>query len=111
MQQPPSQGVGGKGDLQPSTQSPGTITTTTSTRPHQSQGSGVSGAANELKADAQQLSSKAASRLHSEVDARKGTAVNQARTVCTAATARGSPAGTASSVSDTRRQWAPVHLR
>ncbi len=84
MQQPPSQGVGGTGDLHPSSQSPSTSTNTTSAQPQQSQGRGVSGAASELKADAQQLSSKAANRLHSEVNARKGTAVSQARTVSSA---------------------------
>lgn len=74
MQQPPSRGVGGTGDPNAS-QSP--------SAPSQ-QASGTAGATNELKADAQQLSSKAADRLHSEVDARKGTAVSQARTVSSA---------------------------
>lgn len=42
------------------------------------------GAAGELKADAQQLGSKAADRIHIEVDARKGEAVSQAQTVSSA---------------------------
>ena len=42
------------------------------------------GAASALRSDAQQLGSSAASRLHSEVDARKGTAVNQAQSVSAA---------------------------
>lgn len=36
---------------------------------------------------------------------------SQSRTVFAAATVRDSPAGTCSSTSDTRRQWAPDHFR
>lgn len=42
------------------------------------------GTASALRSDAQQLGSTAASRLHSEVDARKGNAVNQAQSVSAA---------------------------
>ena len=42
------------------------------------------GAGSELRSDAQQIGSKAANRLHSEVDARKGTAATQAKSVSTA---------------------------
>ena len=42
------------------------------------------GAGSELRSDARQLGSTAANRLHSEVDARKGTAVNQAQQVSSA---------------------------
>ncbi|HYW17231.1 MAG TPA: hypothetical protein VE891_13900 [Allosphingosinicella sp.] len=42
------------------------------------------GTASALRSDAQQLGSTAASRLHSEVDARKETAVNQAQSVSAA---------------------------
>lgn len=42
------------------------------------------GTASELRADAQQLGSKAADRLHGEVDARKETAVKQAQSVSSA---------------------------
>ena len=42
------------------------------------------GTAGELRGDAQQLASSASNRLHSEVDARKGTAANQAKSVSTA---------------------------
>lgn len=42
------------------------------------------GTASALRSDAQQLGSTAASRIHSEVDARKGTAVTQAQSVSTA---------------------------
>jgi hypothetical protein len=38
----------------------------------------------ELRSDAQQLGSKAKDRVHSELDARKGTAANQARSASTA---------------------------
>ena len=41
-------------------------------------------AADELRADAQQLTSKAANRIHSEVDARKGNAAEQAKSVSNA---------------------------
>lgn len=44
----------------------------------------ISGAADELKSDAQDLGSAAANRLHSEVDTRKGEAVSQAQTVSSA---------------------------
>ncbi len=47
-----------------------------------SQGAGQAG--NELREDAKQIGSTAASRLHSEVDARKGDAVGQARSVSSA---------------------------
>ena len=43
-----------------------------------------SGAADELRSDAQQLGSSAANRLHSEVDARKGQAADQAKSVSSA---------------------------
>jgi ElaB/YqjD/DUF883 family membrane-anchored ribosome-binding protein len=42
------------------------------------------GAAGELRSDAQQLTSKAANRIHSEVDARKGNAADQAKSVSNA---------------------------
>ena len=41
---------------------------------------------------------------------RWGSPVSQSSTVEAAAWRRGSPAGAASSTSDTSRQWAPVHL-
>jgi hypothetical protein len=50
--------------------------------PSQQQGAG--GAAGELKSDAKQIGSKAAERLHSEVDARKGEAATQAKSVSSA---------------------------
>jgi|Tabmets5t2r1_1033131.scaffolds.fasta_scaffold05077_4 hypothetical protein len=37
--------------------------------------------------------------------------VSQSSTVEAAACRRGSPAGAASSTSDTSRQWAPIHFR
>ena len=83
MQQPPSRGAGGTGGLHPSSQSSVT-SPTPSTSSNPSPSSAVGETASELKADARQLSSKAANRLHSEVDARKGTAVSQARTVSSA---------------------------
>ena len=83
MQQPPSQGVGGTGDPYASN-TPNTKTDSSSNNPSGQSGAGGSGTANELKADVQQLGSKAASRLHSEVDARKGSAASQARTVSSA---------------------------
>jgi hypothetical protein len=49
--------------------------------PPQQQNTGAGGAAGELRSDAQQIGSKAADRLHSEVDARKGTAATQAKSV------------------------------
>ena len=42
------------------------------------------GAGEELRSDAQHLGTAAANRLHGEVDARKGTAANQAKSVSTA---------------------------
>ena len=91
MQQPPYGGGGGsdsRSDLQPF----GTTTTNPATsspgQQSQAQGSGTgrqSGdAASELRSDAKQLGSTAADRLHSEVDARKDTAVNQANSVSSA---------------------------
>lgn len=62
----------------------------TTGQPGQSASSGQTGqstttqTANELKSDAQQLGSKAADRLHSEVDARKSAAVSQAQSVSSA---------------------------
>jgi hypothetical protein len=50
----------------------------------QSQPAGAGGAAGELRADAQQVGSKAKERIHSEVDARKGEAATQARSVSSA---------------------------
>ena len=50
----------------------------------QSSTQGTDGAAGELRSDAQQLTSKAANRVHSEVDARKGTAAEQAKSVSNA---------------------------
>src|SRR5918998_4354733 len=52
--------------------------------PMQPQNSGAGGAAGELRSDAQQIGSKAADRLHSEVDARKDSAATQAKSVSTA---------------------------
>ena len=45
---------------------------------------GAGGAASELRSDAQQLGSTAADRVHSELDARKGTAAEQAKSVSSA---------------------------
>jgi hypothetical protein len=45
---------------------------------------GTGGAAGELRSDAQLLTSKAANRIHSEVDARKGSAAEQAKSVSNA---------------------------
>ena len=45
---------------------------------------GTGGTADELRSDAQQLTSKAADRIHSEVDARKGNAAEQAKSVSNA---------------------------
>ncbi len=42
------------------------------------------GTADQLRADAQQLTSSAGNRIHSELDARKGTAANQAKSVSSA---------------------------
>ena len=44
----------------------------------------MGGATDELSSDAQQLTSKAANRIHSEVDARKGDAAEQAKSVSNA---------------------------
>ena len=52
--------------------------------PSQQQNNSSGGTASELKSDAKQISSKAADRLHSEVDARKDTAVTQAQSVSSA---------------------------
>lgn len=52
--------------------------------PSQQQNTSSGGAASELKSDAKQIGSKAADRLHSEVDARKETAVTQAQSVSSA---------------------------
>ena len=55
---------------------------------------GTGGATDELRSDAQQLTSKAASRIHSEVDARKGNAAEQAKSVSNAIeAAAGVPTG------------------
>lgn len=43
-----------------------------------------SGTDSDLRSDAKQLGNSAANRIHSEVDARKGTAVDQAKSVSTA---------------------------
>lgn len=53
-------------------------------QPQDPQASGVAGVANELKSDAQRLGSTAADRIHSEVDNRKGAAVDQAKSVSSA---------------------------
>jgi ElaB/YqjD/DUF883 family membrane-anchored ribosome-binding protein len=45
---------------------------------------GGSGTASELRSDAKQLGNSAANRIHSEVDARKDTAVGQAKSVSSA---------------------------
>ena len=45
---------------------------------------GADGAGSELRSDAQKIGSSAANRLHSEVDARKGTAATQAKSVSSA---------------------------
>ena len=45
---------------------------------------GTGGATDELRSDAQQITSKAANRIHSEVDARKGNAAEQAKSVSNA---------------------------
>ena len=50
----------------------------------QSSTEGAGGTGNELRADAQQLTAKAKDRLHSEVDARKGAATEQAKSVSNA---------------------------
>ena len=52
--------------------------------PTQQQNSGAGGTGSELRSDAQQIGSKAADRLHSEVDSRKGEAANQAKSVSNA---------------------------
>lgn len=53
-------------------------------QPTQQQNSGSGAAGSELRSDARQLGSKAADRLHSEVDSRKGEAANQAKSVSNA---------------------------
>ena len=45
---------------------------------------GPGGAADELRSDAQELTSKAANRIYGEVDARKGNAAEQAKSVSNA---------------------------
>ncbi|WP_118857469.1 hypothetical protein [Sphingomonas mesophila] len=72
MQQPPSSGS------TPNTPKP----TTTAGSP--GSGSTQPGPAAEIGEDAKQLGTKAANRLHSEVDARKETAVDQAKSVSSA---------------------------
>ena len=67
--------------------------------PSQTQSQGAGGAAGELKSDAQQLGSKAANRLHSEVDNRKGEAVSQAQSVSSAIEQ------TANNLDDNTPQW------
>jgi hypothetical protein len=52
--------------------------------PTQQQSGATNGAVGELRADAQQIGSKAAERLHDELDARKGTAATQAKSVSNA---------------------------
>jgi ElaB/YqjD/DUF883 family membrane-anchored ribosome-binding protein len=87
MQQPPYGGGGGESDLRPDSQPLGTTTIYTTQEQPQSQGSGQSGAgaaASGLGSDVKQLGSTAADRLHSEVDARKDTAVSQANSVSSA---------------------------
>lgn len=49
-----------------------------------SQASNQSGMTGELKSDAKELASSAKDRIHSELDARKGTAANQAKSVSSA---------------------------
>ena len=75
MQQPPSSTIGaGSG----TGSGPGTGT-------GMSTGSATgSGTGSELKQDAKQIGSKAADRVHSELDARKGTAATQAKSVSSA---------------------------
>ncbi len=90
MQQPPSYGGGGAGgDLRSDTQPFGT---SESDQGQQSQfqgsgtgsGSATGAATDELRSDAKQLGSTAADRIHSEVDTRKSSAVDQARSVSSA---------------------------
>ena len=57
------------------------------------------GATDELRSDAKELGSKAANRLHSEVDSRKGAAVRQAQSVSSAI------GKTADSLDDSAPQW------
>lgn len=85
MQQPstPSTSQSNLGQSNPG-QSSTTGQTGQSTFSGQTGQSTTSHATGELKADAQQLRSKAADRLHSEVDNRKGEAVSQAQTVSSA---------------------------
>ena len=52
--------------------------------PSQQSTQGTGGAGSELRSDAQQIASTAASRLESEADARKGAAVSQAQSVSSA---------------------------
>jgi hypothetical protein len=50
----------------------------------QSPSQGTGGAGGELRSDAQQVKNSAANRVHSELDARKGSAANQAKSVSSA---------------------------
>lgn len=50
----------------------------------QPQSDAAGGATSELRSDAQQIGSSAANRVHSELDARKGTAATQVRSVSSA---------------------------
>src|SRR5215210_8621552 len=52
--------------------------------PTQQQNTDAGGATDELRSDAQQIGSKAADRLYSEADARKGDAATQAKSVSNA---------------------------
>ncbi len=98
MQLPPSNDAGGTGTSVPDAHPFGTGTDTAIQQPPpqqarsqqgssqqtQSQQSGVGAAAGELASDAKQLGSTAADRIHSEVDARKGNAAGQVRSVSSA---------------------------
>jgi len=63
------------------------------------------GATDELRSDAQQLTSKAKARIHGEVDARKGAAVDQAQSVSSAIRQ------TADGLDDNAPQWLRSALR
>jgi len=52
--------------------------------PIEKQDRGAGGTASELRSDAKHIGAKAADRLHSEIDARKGDAASQAKTVSNA---------------------------
>jgi ElaB/YqjD/DUF883 family membrane-anchored ribosome-binding protein len=66
--------------MQTTTQNPGQATGQTTGQSAGNDG----GAGNELRADAQKLGSKAADRIHGEVDSRKGQAVSQAQSFSSA---------------------------